>query len=85
MSGWRCRRSSMSNNTDRARTRTFSSWWSVICNVRLSGVFRVEECVELICQRYQKDFRECKPSSKIDCRGIADIVREMAISVRHVS
>ena len=38
---------------------------SVVCGVRLWGFFFVfEECVELICQSYQKDCRECKLCSK---------------------
>ena len=46
-----------------------------VCSFRLWGVFRVEESVELTGQSYQKKIRECKPASKIDCRGVVHIVR----------
>ena len=38
---------------------------------------RNEECVEVICQWYKKDCRECKLSSKIDCRGLTNMVLEV--------
>ena len=68
MSGWHCRRSSMSNSSGGARTRTFfkltNRWRSDIYSVRFRDVFRVEECIEVIWQAYKKDSRGCKLSSK---------------------
>ena len=53
MSGWHCRRSSMSNNIDRARTRNFFKltnirWQSKQYSACFCGIFRVEEYVDLI-------------------------------------
>ena len=65
-SGWRCRQSLILNIGGAKTCARVSSRRSVICSVRHWSVFRVEECVDVVSQPYQKHSRKCKLASKID-------------------
>ena len=71
-SGWHCRQSPMLNNiAGGARTRTFfklTNRWSDIFCVLFWGVFRVEECIELIWHLYnvQKDLGDTERSAPVE-------------------
>lgn len=56
-----------------------SRWKSDTYSVNLSGIVRVDECIQLIWQSYENNCRKFELSYKIDCRDGTGLVGRYAV------